>query len=111
MAEGVLHRAGVAIVLIATLLLPYAKCQAPARSAGHDCCVHQVPMATVGTNCCIVRSQLPATIVERAVPGPQRVVSAFFVIFPAEPATRPEATARSVMVHDPSPPGASVLRI
>jgi hypothetical protein len=111
MAQGVLHRAGVAIVLVATLLLPYGRCQAPARAASHDCCVHSAPMATAGTNCCIVRSQLPAIVVERAAPVSQRLVSAVFVVPPAEPAMRFETTAEAAVAHHPSPPGASVLRI
>jgi hypothetical protein len=111
MAQGVLHRAGVAIVLMATLLLPYGRCQAPVRAASHECCAHSAPMATVGTNCCIVRTQLPAIVIQRAAPVSQRLVSAVFVVPPAEPVMRFEATADAAVAHRPSPPGASVLRI
>src|SRR5438045_9683960 len=66
MVHGILHRAGVAVVLIATLLVPYGRCQSPSRAAAHECCKNNsVPAASVKASCCTVRSELPAIVVER----------------------------------------------
>ncbi len=111
MAQGLLYRTGIAIVLMATLLLPYGRCQAPARAASHDCCEHSVPLATVGTNCCIVRSQLPAVVVKPAAAPSPRFASAVFVVPAAGPAMRFGATTRADATHLSSPPGPFVLRI
>ena len=112
MVQGMLHRAGVAIVLIATLLAPYGRCQSPSRAAAHDCCGHHsAPVASLKANCCTVRSELPAIVVEPGVLSPIAAhVSAAFVPAVA-PAIALEATAIAAVAHPSSPPGKFVLRI
>lgn len=112
MLQGVFHRAGVAILLIVTLLLPFATCQPPARAANHDCCAHHsAPAASLKASCCLVHSDLPAIVVERtavnaldfAQPAPN-VLS----LTPAMPVDTREATI--IALYSP-PPGKSILRI
>jgi hypothetical protein len=112
MVHGMLHRAGVAIVLIVTLLAPYGRCQSPSRAFRHECCKqHSAPAASVKANCCTVRNELPAIVVERAVPCPIAVhLSAAFLPAAASAITF-EASAIAAVVHNASPPGKSVLRI
>ena len=111
MTQGVLHRAGVAIVLTLTLLLPYGRCQSPARATGHDCCVHQSPAASVKTNCCAIRSELPAIVEQRAVVSPNPL-AVLVAILPAEEfAVSFAASATTAAPHRSSPPGKSILRI
>src|SRR5215831_16303688 len=87
MAPGVLHRAGIAIVLIATLLLPYGRCQSPGRVTAHDCCAHHsAPVAAIKANCCTVRSQLPAMVPDRAAANPD-LVTAHATFVPAAAAS------------------------
>jgi len=112
MVQGMLHRAGVVIVLIAALLLPYGRCQSPGRAASHECCVQGAAAdASVKANCCIVRTELPAVIVERAVPGPSLAPIAASYVSAAEPAMIVESGATTPVAHHYPPPGASVLRI
>ena len=69
--QGIFQRAGVVVLLIASLLAPYGRCQSPGRTTSHACCVQDsAPKASVTGNCCIVRSQLPAVVEERPALGP-----------------------------------------
>ena len=113
MAHGMLHRAGVAVVLIATLLLPYGRCQSPVRGDGHDCCVHPTApaAASVKASCCTVRSQLPAIVSQRAVLSASPFATVAFVGTAAEPAIPFQSVSKIQTTHHSSPPGASVLRI
>ncbi len=112
MTQGILHRAGVAIVMIITLLLPYGRCQSPTRATRHDCCVHpSAPAASIKASCCTVRSELPAIVEQRAVvsPNPLAILASFV---PAEePAIQLGANATTATPHRSSPPGKSILRI
>jgi len=112
MVHGILHRAGVAVVLIATLLVPYGRCQSPSRAAAHECCKNNsVPAASVKASCCTVRSELPAIVVERAVVSPIAVDMPAAFVAAAAPAITFEVRATGVAVRHSSPPGKSVLRI
>ncbi len=67
MVQSTFQRTGVAILLIVTLLLPFETCRPADRPANHDCCgQHSEPVAGVKANCCIVHSELPAIVAERA---------------------------------------------
>ena len=112
MSLGVLHRAGVAIVLIAVLLLPYGRCQAMAAASSHDCCVHHsAPSTSVKAECCTIRGQLPAVVAPRAALAPHPLSTVALVQFAAEPVTRLCAAPSKVISGHSPPPGASVLRI
>lgn len=112
MAQGMLHRAGVAIVLIATLLVPYGRCQSPAGAAGHDCCAHSTaPMSAVKANCCTVRTQPPAIPVERAALSPHDLAATAFFGACGEAAIKFPVAPKTPAPHHSPPPGASILRI
>jgi hypothetical protein len=112
MAQGMLHRAGEAIVLIAVLLLPYGRCQSPVRGDGHDCCVHPpAPAASLESSCCTVRSQLPAIVGQRAVLSAPPVATMAFAGTATESAIQLVIAPKSPMAQHSPPPGASVLRI
>ena len=111
MVQGMLHRAGVAIVLMATLLVPYGRCQAPNRTAGHECCMrHAAPAASLKASCCTVRSEIPAIVVERAVPNPNAMMLQPTPVAIAAPAAiSMKFVVPPFLEHSP-PPGKSVLR-
>src|SRR3954470_1754531 len=112
MVMGIIHRAGVAVVLLATLLVPYARCQSPSRAAAHECChQHSAPAASAKANCCTVRSELPAIIVERAVVSSAAVDLPAAFVPAALPAITFEAIATISFAPHAPPPGKSVLRI
>jgi hypothetical protein len=111
MVQGMFHRAAVAIVLMATLLLPYGKCQSPSRGTAHDCCRHSAPPPSVKASCCTVRSEVPAIVVERAVANPTAAdLQPEFTPAPGRLALFDSATAPALPQHSP-PPGKSILRI
>jgi len=106
-----LHRAGVAVLLIATLLLPYGRCQSPGPAAGHDCCAHpSAPMAAVQASCCTIRGQLPAIVGHRAALGAPPLAAVAFVVT-TEPMFQAKACPLTPAAHHSPPPGASILRI
>ena len=112
MVQGILHRAGVAIVLIAVLLLPYGRCQSPSRAGAHECCTHHsAPAASVKSSCCTVRSELPAVPVEQAVVNPGVAIMAAEFVPAAVPAVARQSAAVVAPPRHWSPPGKSVLRI
>jgi len=112
MVQGMFHRAGVAILLIATLLLPYGTCQPTARAAGHDCCGHHsAPVASLKANCCIVHSEIPAIVVEQAAVNPVALSPVTSIPLASAPAIAIEPEV-PVALPDHSPPlGKSILRI
>ena len=111
MGMRMLYRAGMAIVLTATLLLPYGTCQPPSRLAAHNCCGHPAaPAATVKANCCTVHSQLPAFVVDRAAVGPDQLIASSYVAAAAPSVGFFPRPAVFLAQHSP-PPGKSVLRI
>lgn len=112
MMPGMLRRAGVAIVLMATLLLPYGTCQPAARARRHDCCGGQsAPNASVKTNCCIVRSEIPAVVVENAAVSLSVVLSSSPIPFGSAPTITMKPGAAVAVADTSPPPGKSVLRI
>lgn len=111
MAKGVFHRAGVAIVLIATLLLPFGTCQPGARRASHDCCSHAAPVASLKADCCIVRSEMPAVVAERAAVDPVALYSAAPVLLASGPVIAIPSGFSVTLAEDSPPPGKFILRI
>jgi hypothetical protein len=110
--QGIFQRAGVLVLLIASLLAPYGRCQSPGRTTSHTCCVQDsTPKASVTGNCCIVRSQLPAVLEERPALGLTAVpATPEFVPLPG-PVTLLDASIANPVTQTSPPPGASVLRI
>src|SRR3954449_9504955 len=112
MATGIFHRAAMAVVLIASLLVPYARCQSASRAAAHECCQqHSAPALSLKASCCTIRSELPAIVVERAVVSPGMVDMPSGFGPAATPTITVEATATTAIAQYSPPPGKSVLRI
>ena len=112
MAQGMFGRACVAIVIIATLLLPYATCQPAARSAGHDCCAqHAAPAPSLKANCCTIRSEVPAIVVERSVADPASFSTVDSFVLAAEPAVILDSAAPIAVVPTSPPLRKAILRI
>ena len=112
MAQGVFRRALVAIVMIATLLLPYSACHAQSRVSGHECCVyHTAPADTVKANCCTVRSELPAVVEERIAPCSDSLSSVISFVPIAEAALSLEVPTSTAAAISSPPPGKFILRI
>jgi hypothetical protein len=110
--QGIFQRAGVVIVLIASLLAPYGTCQSPGPTKSHECCEQDAaPKASVTANCCIVRSQLPAVVGERPALGPTAMPAAAEFVPPREAAILIHTDAATPAAQHSPPPGASVLRI
>ena len=112
MTQGMFRRACGAIVLMAMLLLPYATCQSPARSVRHDCCAqHAVPADSLKANCCTVRSEVPAIVVESWVPDPVSFSAVDCFALAAEPVVMFASGGPAAVVHSSPPPRKSILRI
>ena len=112
MAQGTLKRAGMAILLVITLLLPYGTCQPAPRASHHDCCgQHSAPMASLKADCCIVHSELPAVVVEKAAVDPVGNISPC----PMPPGPTPAITVNPgvhfALVDTSPPPGKFILRV
>jgi hypothetical protein len=112
MSLGVLHRAGVAVMLIAVLLLPYGRCQAMAAASSHDCCVrHSAPSTSVKAECCTIRGQLQAVVSPRTALAPHPLSAVALLHSAAEPVTRYHAASPKIVAGHSPPPGRCVLRI
>jgi hypothetical protein len=101
-----------AILLIGLMLAPLGVCLQQPHKAAHSCCMNQSESSpSLRADCCVVRSQLPATVATPTLPGAEPLVPmGNFAGLLAKPSTghRPPA-----IVNPPlSPPtGAFILRI
>ncbi len=110
--QGIFQRAGVVVLLVASLLAPYGRCQSPGRTTSHACCLQDsAPKVSVTGNCCIVRSQLPAVVGERPALGPTALPATPEFVPLCAPATLGDASFANPLAQTSPPPGASVLRI
>lgn len=112
MIRRALHRAAVAIVLMATVLAPYGSCRAQIRAAAHDCCPRAASHAPlVKQDCCVTRASFPAMITERAASNPTPLLPLHsFVAVTGLRAPADLVAAMPAIAFSP-PPGTSVLRI
>jgi hypothetical protein len=108
---GIFHRAAVAIVLIATLILPYGRCQSPGKGAGHDCCQHHsAPAASLKAGCCTVRGETPAIVAEKDRANDMSATQNELVPVVSIKAM-PKSAAIPALPHFSPPGGKSILRI
>ena len=109
---GVFHRAAVAIVLIATLILPYGRCQSPGKGAGHDCCQHHSsPVASLKAGCCTVRSETPAIVAEKDLANDMSAAAQNELVPAVAFKAMSESAAIPAIPHSSPPGGKSILRI
>jgi hypothetical protein len=111
MLRGSFQRASMAILLMGLMLAPLGFCLRPSRESAHSCCMQRESSASVQTNCCAMRTELPATLPTPSLPGvsPSRAMHEYIpCLGPAVSNARP-----AVAVIPPlSPPtGAFILRI
>ena len=110
--QSIVQRVAVVIVLVASLLAPYARCQSPSRTFRHECCLQDAaPKTSVTANCCIVRPQLPAVVGEHPALGPTAMPAAAGLVPAREPAIHFHTNAAAPSVQVSPPPGAFILRI
>jgi hypothetical protein len=110
--QGIFQRACVAVLLIASLLAPYGRCQPPGRATSHTCCLQDsTPKASVTGNCCVVRSQVPAVEGKRASLDLTVLPTTSEFVPLRAPATLLHASMANPIEQSSPPPGASVLRI
>jgi hypothetical protein len=109
---GVFHRAAVAIVLIATLILPYGRCQSPGKGAGHDCCQHHSsPAASLKAGCCTMRSETPAIVAEKDLANDMSAAAQNELVPAVAFKAMSESAAIPAIPHSSPPGGKSILRI
>ena len=112
MREGFFLRATLAILVMAGLLAPLGTCLQRTHKSAHICCVPaSAPDNAAQTNCCTVRTPLPAIVVAPPLPAPTLVAVEPVFIATSETTS---AAALSVSAFNPpqSPPaGAFILRI
>jgi len=101
-----------AILLIGLMFAPVCVCLQQHHKGAHSCCMHQSESSpSLGANCCVVRAQLPATVVAPSLPGARPLVLVEHIEVPmAVPATGHHEHAIVIPPVSP-PPGAFILRI
>lgn len=106
------HRAAVAIVLMATVLVPYGSCRPQVRIAAHDCCPQAAyHAAVIEQDCCIARASIPAMITERPAYNSTPMLLPYGFVAAVGLSAPTDRIATTPGVAFSPPPGASVLRI
>jgi len=114
MVRGSFQRAAVAILLVGMMIAPLGICLQRSSKSAHSCCMEQKSSQTlhcVRTNCCVVRTQLPAMLAKSTLPGPSRseAVHEYMVCVTANAVD--EHSAVALIPPQSPPPGAFILRI
>ena len=112
MLKGYFQPAAMAILLMGLMMAPLGICLQPTQKSAHSCCPEQSEThGSLQTNCCIVRTQLPATLVDPILTCASHPPAAFeSVSLEAMPVPRLNRVARLTLPLSP-PPGAFILRI
>jgi hypothetical protein len=112
MLKGSFRRAAMAILMMGLMIAPLGICLQPAQKGAHSCCPEQSEThGSVQTNCCIVRTQLPATLVDpilTCVSHPPTMIESMSL--EAMPVAHHDQGARVNLPLSP-PPGSFILRI
>jgi hypothetical protein len=100
-----------AVLLMVLMIAPLGVCLQQIPKNAHSCCMQAASPHALRTDCCVIRTQLPATLAANAVPGssPSETVHEYAVCVK----TTATDEHRSLGVIPPlSPPtGAFILRI
>jgi len=112
MLRGAFQRAAMAILLMGLLMAPLGVCLQPTQKGAHSCCPDQSGThESLQTNCCIVRTQLPATLVDPALTSVGHPPAALeSVSIEAMPVAHQNRVMQVSLPLSP-PPGAFILRI
>jgi hypothetical protein len=111
MLRGSFQRAAMAILLIGMMIAPFATCLQQGHKGAHSCCMPSERSHSLRTNCCTVRTQLPATLAAPTLPRTSSL-SAVYVAFRRE--AMPVSFERPAVAAIPPlspPPGAFILRL
>jgi hypothetical protein len=112
MLRGVFRRAAVAILLMGTMLAPIGTCLQRTHKSAHSCCA-PAPESDKAfqSNCCTVRTPLPAVVVAPSLPPSSPLaVTTEYIASGANSA--PSAFSGSALTLPQSPPpGIFILRI
>jgi hypothetical protein len=111
MLRAFFQRAAMAILLMAMMVAPFAVCLQQGHKGAHSCCMQPEGSHSLRTNCCTVRTQLPATLLAPAVTGTSSL-SAGQVSVMREATPAPFVQPVLAVTPPLSPPaGAFILRI
>jgi len=111
MLRGSFQRAAMAILLMGMMIAPREICLQQSPKGAHSCCVQTESSHSVRTNCCVVRAQLPATLVAPTLPGsnPSEILHDYAA---SESATATDRHSAVAVIPPLSPPtGAFILRV
>lgn len=112
MLRGSFQRAAMAILLIGLMIAPICVCLQQPHKSAHSCCMRQSESSpSLRADCCVVKAQLPATVVAPTLPGAQPLVLVEHIeALMAIPSMGHHAPAIAIPPLSP-PPGAFILRI
>src|SRR5450631_524354 len=110
MLRSSFQRAMTAILLMGIMIAPSGICLHQSSKVAHSCCVPE-SSHSLRTNCCVVRAQLPATLVAPTLPGssPSEVLREYGPSVDA--ATMDTHPTVAVILPLSRPTGAFILRI
>ena len=105
------QRAAIAILLVGMMIAPLGICLQPSPNKAHDCCMQMEALPSLHTDCCVVRTQLPAIL--SAPTLADAVASSTMQGIPVRVETTASGERPPVTIIPPlSPPtGAFILRI
>lgn len=110
MLRGSFQRAAMATLLTGLMIAPLGACLEQSTKDAHSCCMQPESSHSLRTNCCAVRTQLPATLAATTLPGanPSEAAHAYVVRMEAPATDKHPAVA---VIPPLSPPtGAFILR-
>jgi len=69
MLRGSFQRAAMAILLMGMTIAPFGMCLQQSPKGAHSCCLRPEGSHSLRTDCCIVKTQLPAALAASTLPG------------------------------------------
>jgi hypothetical protein len=112
MLEGSFLRATLAILLMASMLVPLGTCLQRIHKSAHSCCTSASVLDNPAqTNCCSARAPLPAVVVAPTLPAQASVDVEPEFIATSETTSAAAFSASALIPPHSPPPGAFILRI
>jgi len=111
MLRGTFQRAAMAIVLIGLMLAPLGFCLQRSTKDKHSCCMKQAAAHILRSDCCVVRTPLPATLARPTLPSASPSAAVYEYGACVKVAAPDEHPAIAPIPTLSPPPGAFPLRI